>query len=156
MPFNRVERDWIYKSAKGRNNTPPFGSTRNLNLVGTLIFVNCAFPRLDEEARDPPPVEFGPHTPNPYLLSSIINVSGMSYGSLSKPAIRALSKGAQLARCYLNTGEGGLSPYHLECGCDIVFQMGAAKYGVCGKESGLDEGKLADLAAKPQGQDGRD
>ena len=44
MPFNRAERDWIYKSAKGRNNTLPFGSTRNLNLVGTPIFVNCAFP----------------------------------------------------------------------------------------------------------------
>ena len=58
MPFNRAERDWIYKSAKGKNNTQPFGSTRNLNLVGTPIFVNCAFPRLDEEASDPPPVEF--------------------------------------------------------------------------------------------------
>ena len=150
MPFNRAERDWIYKSAKGANNTAPFGSTRNLNLVGTPIFVNCPFPRLDEEATDPPPVEFGPYTPNPYRLSSIINISAMSYGSLSKPAIRALSKGAALAGCYMNTGEGGLSPYHLEGGGDVVFQIGTAKYGVRDDKGGLDEAKLAKLAANPQ------
>lgn len=150
MPFNRAERDWIYKSSKGKNNTQPFGSTRNLNLVGTPIFVNCAFPRLDEEASDPPPIEFGPYTPNPYLVSSIINISAMSYGSLSKPAIRTLSRGAKLAGCYMNTGEGGLSPYHLEGGCDIIFQMGTAKYGVRDGDGGLDDAKLAELAAKPQ------
>ncbi|MEO1135717.1 MAG: FMN-binding glutamate synthase family protein [Pseudomonadota bacterium] len=150
MPFNRAERDWIYKSAKGKNNTQPFGSTRNLNLVGTPIFINCAFPRLDEEATDPPPVTFGPHTSNPYQASSIINISAMSYGSLSKPAVRALSRGAKLANCYMNTGEGGLSPYHLEGGCDIIFQMGTAKYG-CRKDDGsLDEKKLAAIAANPQ------
>ncbi|MEO1250764.1 MAG: FMN-binding glutamate synthase family protein [Pseudomonadota bacterium] len=150
MPFNRAERDWIYKSAKGKNNTQPFGSTRNLSIVGTPIFVNCAFPRLDEEASDPPPVEFGPYTENPYLVSSIINISAMSYGSLSKPALQALSRGAALAGCYLNTGEGGLAPYHLEGGCDVIFQIGTAKYGVRDKDGGLDEKKLADLAAKPQ------
>ncbi len=149
LPFNRAERDWIYKSAKGRSNIQPFGSTRNLTLVGTPIFVNCAFPRLDEESRDPPPVEFGPYTPNSYLASSIINISAMSYGSLSKPAVQALSRGAGLARCYMNTGEGGLSPYHLEGGCDIVFQIGTAKYGVRDKAGGLDDKKLADIAAKP-------
>jgi glutamate synthase domain-containing protein 2 len=150
MPFNRAERDWIYKSAKGENNTQPFGSTRNLNLVGTPIFVNCAFPRLDEEASDPPPVEIGPYTENPYLVSSIINISAMSYGSLSKPAIRALSRGAALGKCYLNTGEGGLSPYHLEGGCDVIFQMGTAKYGVRNDDGGLNEDRLAKLAARPE------
>lgn len=150
MPFNRAEREWIYKSAKGKNNNLPFGSTRNLNLVGTPIFINCAFPRLDDEASDPPPVEFGPYTPNPYFISSIINISAMSYGSLSKPAIRALSRGAKLANCYLNTGEGGLSPYHLEGGCDVVFQVGTAKYGVRDDRGGLSEEKLAKLAARPE------
>ncbi len=150
MPFNRAERDWIYKSAKGKNNTQPFGSTRNLNLVGTPIFVNCAFPRLDEEASDPPPVTFGPYTENPYQVASIINISAMSYGSLSKPAVRALSRGAALAHCYLNTGEGGLAPYHLEGGCDIIFQMGTAKYGCRDKSGMLDEKKLAAIAAQTQ------
>lgn len=150
MPFNRAERDWIYKSAKGQNNTQPFGSTRNLNLVGTPIFVNCPFPRLDEEASDPPPVTFGPYTPNPYVMSSIINISAMSYGALSKPAVQALSYGARLARCYLNTGEGGLAPYHLEGGNDVVFQMGTAKYGVRDNNGRLDDGKLSEIGSKPQ------
>ncbi len=150
MPFNRAERDWISKSAKGKNNTQPFGSTRNLNLVGTPIFINCAFPRLDEDASDPPAVEFGSHTPNPYRISSIINISAMSYGSLSKPAVRALSRGAKLAGCYLNTGEGGLSPFHLEGGCDVIFQIGTAKYGVRDHNGELDEKKLAALAARPE------
>jgi len=147
MPFNRAERDWIYKSAKGQNNTLPFGSTRNLNIVGTQIFINCAFPRLDEEASDPPPVEFGPYTPNPYRVASIINISAMSYGSLSKPAVQALSRGAKLAGCYMNTGEGGLAPYHLEGGCDIIFQIGTAKYGVRDGRGGLDDKKLERIAA---------
>ena len=149
MPFNRAERDWIYKSSKGGNNTQPFGSTRNLNLVGTPIFVNCAFPRLDDEATDPPPVIFGPHTSNPYPIKSIINISAMSYGSLSKPAIQTLSRGAQQAGCYLNTGEGGVSPYHLEGGCDVVFQIGTAKYGVRDGNGAMDDEALARIAANP-------
>ena len=150
MPFNRAERDWIYRSAKGGNNTLPFGSTRNLNLVGCPIFINCAFPHLDEQAHNPPPVTFGPYTPNPYQAGSIINASAMSYGSLSKPAIQALSHGVALAGCYLNTGEGGLAPYHLEGGCDIVFQMGTAKYGCCTDAGLLNEEKLAKIAAHGQ------
>ncbi|WP_375205304.1 FMN-binding glutamate synthase family protein [Hyphococcus sp.] len=150
MPFNRAERDWIYKSARGGNNTLPFGSTRNLTLVGTPIFINGAFPRLDEEASDPPAIEFGSYTPNPYRAPSVINVSAMSYGSLSKPAVQALSHGAALAGCWLNTGEGGLAPYHLEGGCDVIFQMGTAKYG-CRDEAGLlDDEKLAAIAAHAQ------
>lgn len=147
MPFNRAEREWIYKSAKGGNNTQPFGSTRNISLVGCPIFINCAFPRLDEEASNPPPVEFGPYAQHPYRAPSVINISGMSYGALSKPAVKALSHGAALAGCYMNTGEGGLSPYHLEGGCDIIFQMGTAKYGCRNEDGMLDEEKLASIAA---------
>ncbi|MEM9014669.1 MAG: FMN-binding glutamate synthase family protein [Pseudomonadota bacterium] len=150
MPFNRAERDWIYKSAKGENNTHPFGSTRRLTVVGTPIFVNAPFPRLDEKASDPPPVIFGPYTTEPYEGSSIINISAMSYGSLSRPAIVALSHGARAAGCYLNTGEGGLSPHHLSGGCDVIFQMGTAKYGVRDEHGDLDAERLRELAAIPQ------
>ena len=149
MPFNRAERDWIYKSAKGKDNTHPFGSTRNLSIVGTPIFVNCAFPKLDEEANDPAPVTFGPQTENPYTARSVINISAMSYGSLSKPAIRALSRGAAKAGCWLNTGEGGLAPYHLEGGCDVVFQIGTAKYGVRNPDGSLSEENLRRVAGNP-------
>jgi len=150
MPFNRAERDWIYKSAKGKSNNQPFGSTRNLSLAGTPIFVNCAFPRLDEEASDPPSVISGPYTPNPYESASIINISGMSYGALSKPAVQALSRGAKKANCWMNTGEGALSPYHLEGDADIIFQIGTAKYGVRNDDASLSDEKLAKLASRPQ------
>jgi glutamate synthase domain-containing protein 2 len=74
----------------------------------------------------------------------------MSYGAISKPAVLALSNGARLAGCWMNTGEGGLSPYHLEGGADLIFQIGTAKYGVCDGRGGLDEAKLREVAAHPQ------
>ena len=150
MPFNRAERDWVYRSSAGGDNTVAFGSTRNLSPVGTAIFVNCAYPQLDEETREAPPVTIGPHARQPYTTASIINISGMSYGALSRPAVRALSRGAKMAGCWLNTGEGGLSPFHLEGGCDIVFQIGTAKYGVRTEDGGLSEEKLREIAAHDQ------
>lgn len=150
MPFNRAERDWISTSSRGKDNTVAFGSTRLLNEPGTPIFVNCAFPTLDEDARAAPPVIIGPDCATPYQARSIIHISAMSYGSISRPAVQALSHGAKLAGCWLNTGEGGLSPYHLEGGCDIVFQIGTAKYGVRNGEGGLDDDKLRAAAAHAQ------
>ncbi len=150
MPFNRAERDWVYKSSKGEDNTVAFGSTKNLTPVGSIIFVNTPFPKLDEEAVKAPAVTFGPQTAHPYHQDSLINISGMSYGAISRPAVQALSKGAKMAGCWLNTGEGGLSPYHLEGGCDLVFQIGTAKYGVRRPEGGLDENRLRAVAEHPQ------
>jgi len=150
LPFNRAERDWVYRSSAGADNTIAFGSTRNLLTPGTPIFVNCAFPTLDEHAMQTAAVTVGPFTPNPHTFSSIINISAMSYGALSTPAVRALSKGARMAGCWLNTGEGGLAPYHLEGGCDVVFQIGTAKYGVRDLEGMLDEARLREIASIPQ------
>lgn len=150
MPFNRAEREWIYRSSQGHDNTHAFGSTKSITPAGTVIFVNCPFPTLDENAEAVPPVTIGAHTDHPYQARSIINVSGMSYGAISKPAVLALSKGANLAGCWLNTGEGGLSPFHLEGGADIVFQFGTAKYGVRNAQGGLDRKKLEAVAAEPQ------
>ncbi len=150
MPFNRAERDWIEKSAEGVNNMVAFGSTRNLTSIGTPIFVNHPFPTLDADALNPPCVQIGQHCRTPYSAHSIVNISGMSYGALSKPAVRALSKGAKMAGCWMNTGEGGLSPYHLEGGCDIVFQIGTAKYGVRDEDGNLSDEKLKEAAAHEQ------
>ena len=74
----------------------------------------------------------------------------MSYGSLSKPAIQALSHGAQLAGCWLNTGEGGVSPYHLEGECDVVFQIGTGKFGVRNEDMTLNEDKLKAICENPK------
>ena len=150
MPFNRAERDWIERSSKNVDNTVAFGSTRSLSPVGTTIFVNCPFPTLTEHAVAMVPMLIGPYSRNPYNAPSFFNISGMSYGALSTPAVRALSKGAKLAGCWYNTGEGGLSSHHLEGGCDIVFQIGTAKYGVRDREGNLDADKLREAAAHEQ------
>lgn len=150
MPFNRAQRSWVYRAAKNLDNTVAFGSTRDLRKSGTFYFLNCPFPTLSEDAAPSQSMRIGPYCPEPYDAPSFLNISGMSFGALSKPAVQALSRGAKLAGCWMNTGEGALSPYHLEGGCDIVFQIGTAKYGVRNAEGGLDDQKLSRLAAIPQ------
>ena len=148
MPFNRAQRDWIARASKGKGNTVAFGSTRNLDPVGTPIFVNCPWPTLDSDSVRPPAMMIGEGSAKmPYKAGSYFNVSAMSYGSLSKPAILALSHGAAKAGCWMNTGEGGVSPFHLEGGCDIVFQIGTAKYGVRDADGNLCDTKLREVAA---------
>ena len=70
----------------------------------------------------------------------------MSYGAISKPAVQALSRGAHEAGIWLNTGEGGVSPFHLEGGADLVFQVGTAKFGVRDENGHLSEEKLRAVA----------
>jgi glutamate synthase domain-containing protein 2 len=150
MPFNRAQRNWVNNASDGQGNTVAFGSTRNLNIPGTLIFMNAPFPPLDDQYASTEPMLIGPHCREPYAAPSIFNVSGMSYGAISKPAVRALSRGAKDAGIWMNTGEGGLSPYHLEGGCDIVFQIGTAKFGVRDEHGNLSDEKLREVAAHPQ------
>ena len=150
MPFNRAQRSWVYRAAKNIDNTVAFGSTRDLRKPGTYYFLNCPFPTLSEDAAGTQPVRIGPYCRTPYDAPSFLNISGMSFGALSAPAVRALSMGAAKAGCWMNTGEGALSKYHLEGGCDIVFQIGTAKYGVRDVEGRLDDGKLAEVAAIEQ------
>ena len=150
MPFNRAQRDWIYRAANGRGNTVAFGSTRNLSTPGTTIFMNAAFPPLDDQFASTEPLVIGQYCRVPYNAKSIFNISGMSYGAISKPAVLALSKGAKEADIWLNTGEGGLSPFHLEGGADLVYQIGTAKYGIRDEDGNLDEDKLRAIAAHEQ------
>ncbi len=150
MPFNRAERNWVKNAANDEDSMLAFGSTKNLSPVGTAIFVSCPFPTLDEDAVPTQPMIIGPYCKNPYAAKSFFNISAMSYGSISKPAIQALSRGAKMAGCWLNTGEGGLSSYHLEGGCDLIFQIGTAKYGVRDEFGVLSEEKLKQMASRDQ------
>ncbi len=150
LPFNRAQRDWVKHAGQGGSSTIAFGSTRNLSVPGTPIFTNAAFPPLDNQFATTQPLTIGPSARRPYHAPSIFNLSGMSYGAISKPAVQALSKGCAKAGIWMNTGEGGLSPYHLEGGCDLVFQMGTAKYGVRDADGNLDDAKLRVLAQTPQ------
>ena len=147
LPFNRAQRGWVYRAAKNIDNTVAFGSTRDLRQPGGTIFVNAPFPTLGQDAAPPRPLTIGPDCLVPYTTASLVNISGMSYGALSRPAVQALSRGAAKAGCWMNTGEGGLSPYHLEGGGDIVFQIGTAKYGVRTLEGKLSDERLRELAA---------
>ena len=147
LPFNRAQRGWVYQAAKDVDNTVAFGSTRLLTPLGTVMFVNGLFPTLRADATDTKALTFGPNCEHPYTTSSLFNISAMSFGAISKPAVLALSNGAKKAGCWLNTGEGGLSSYHLVGGCDIVFQIGTAKYGVRNADGGLDHEKLRAVAA---------
>ncbi len=148
LPFNRAERDWIEGVTKHGTETVPFGSTRSM-APGAAIFANGMFPKQDGEHTPQPAFVIGRDTPNPYAPTSFFNISAMSYGSLSKPAVQALSHGAQLAGCWLNTGEGGVSPYHMEGECDLVFQLGTAKFGARNDDSSLNPEKLKEICQNP-------
>ncbi|WP_306262069.1 FMN-binding glutamate synthase family protein [Pararhizobium sp. IMCC21322] len=150
MPFNRAERDWIGRAAKDDDNTLAFGSSKVLTVPGTAIFVNCPFPTLDDDAIKVQPLRIGAGCAKPYDAHSFFNISAMSYGALSTPAVKALSAGAKMAGCWMNTGEGGLSPYLLEGGADIIFQIGTAKYGVRDDSGILCDDKLREIAAHEQ------
>lgn len=150
LPFNRAQRDWVKRAASGKGNTVAFGSTRDLTIPGTAIFVNAAFPPLDQQAAKTEPLQIGPYARQPYDAPSFFNISGMSFGALSRPAVEALSRGAKKAGIWMNTGEGGLSPFHLEGGCDVVFQIGTAKYGVRDADGSLSDDKLREIAAHKQ------
>jgi glutamate synthase domain-containing protein 2 len=150
MPFNRAQRSWAYRAAKDLDNTVAFGSTRDLRAPGSVLFVNCPFPTLGEDAVDTSPVTIGPYCDKPWTTSAMFGISGMSYGAISKPAVRALSIGAKKAGIWMNTGEGGLSPFHLEGGCDVVFQIGTAKNGVRDQGGNLNDEKLREVAAHEQ------
>ncbi len=148
QPFNRATRAWVYRTAKGLGGLVGFGSTNDLREPGSHIFINAAFPLLVEEYQDTPSLIIGPDCARPFEAKNVFNISGMSYGALSKPAVQALSIGAGKADIWMNTGEGGLSPYHLEGNCDLIFQIGTAKYGVRDLEGKLSDEKLIETAQK--------
>jgi glutamate synthase domain-containing protein 2 len=147
MPFNRATRGWIYRLAKNEGGNIGFGSTYDLHAPGALIFVNHPFPVLEEERLPTPSLALGDgYCEHPFHAKSIVNVSGMSFGAISEPAVRALSRGAAVAGCWMDTGEGGLSPHHTEGGCDLIMQIGTAKYGVRDAQGNLSAERLKELA----------
>lgn len=153
LPFNRAQRAWVARAAKKLDSTIAFGSTKPLNRPGDIFFLNSAYPPTQEEidAHTPSRITFGEgYAETPYTAASFFNVSAMSYGALSGTAIAALSTGAHQSGIWLNTGEGGLSPFHQTSPCDLVFQIGTAKYGVRDADGRLDTDKVAALAAIPE------
>ena len=154
LPFNRIERGWIYASAKKENNYEGFGTDRDIYAHQHIFINNAMFPfKIDEKHPNSIDNSFLPCAKvmgayhkrrKPYRPASIINVSAMSFGSLSAKAVESLNKGVQMAHAYHNTGEGGLSPYHKHGG-DVVFHFGTGYFGVRSKDGGFSMEKMIKL-----------
>jgi glutamate synthase domain-containing protein 2 len=148
-PFNRTTRDWVYASARGKQNTIGFGSTYRADEVGSIVFTARTFTNeaatLEEQVGHGYRRIIGGRGTPPVVMPRWCYVSGMSYGALSSRAIEALNRGAAANGCWHNTGEGGLSPAHLH-GAGLIFQIGTAKYGVRNANGTLDDGALAEVA----------
>ena len=142
-PFSRDERRWVYSTAKRENSYFGFGSDNVLDSASNYILIkHSAFPA------DAPPEGDPPDYPLPcskvlggfrnrgkqFRPPSVVNISGMSFGSLSGNAVEALNKGARIAGCLHNTGEGGIADCHLHGG-DLIWQVGTGYFG-CRDENG--------------------
>lgn len=134
-PFNRETRTIIYERAKNIRDTVPFGTEKDIMKTGYTWVLHSMSPKPVSEV-DARLLVGGPHCKQPYHASRL-NISAMSYGSLSPNALMALNKGAQLGGFAHNTGEGGISPYHLQGG-DIIFQLGTAYFGCRDDQGGFD------------------
>jgi glutamate synthase domain-containing protein 2 len=142
-PFDRSERSWIYATSKGVNSNFGFGTEEIQYEPGYPIIKHKAFPYPESQAKyingDHSAIPClkligKPHNRKfPYRPYSIINISAMSFGSLGERAIMSLNQGAKIAGAYHNTGEGGLSPYHLQ-GADVTWQIGTGYFGARGKD----------------------
>ena len=149
MPFNRATRAWIYRVAKQEDGggVIGFGSSYDIKAPGAILFVNAPFPVQTWEEKPTPSMTIGEgYCLRPFTARSIVNISGMSFGAISAPAVRALSKGAAEAGCWMDTGEGGLAPHHTEGGCDIIMQIGTAKYGIRDKDGNFSPERAKELA----------
>src|SRR5262245_56035661 len=139
LPFNRSEREWIYNSANRKNNYFGFGTDDQIYGIGYPIIKHAVIPhgadafrgsKHDKTVSIPCAKLLGERhaRARSWRPASVINVSAMSYGALGKHAISALNLGAKAAGTYHNTGEGGVSPYHL-LGADLCWQIGTGYFG---------------------------
>lgn len=147
-PFSRELRSVAYQRAKGVTESIPFGTQRDVYAPGYEWLDHSFMART--VSGDAPRVRIGgPLCTAPYE-ASLLNVSAMSYGSLSENAVQALSGGAQRGGFYLNTGEGGISPHHRAGGADLVWQIGTAYFGCRDEAGNFSPDKFEELAWDPQ------
>lgn len=126
-PINREKRSVVYQRAKLSKDTIPFGTQHNVYAKGYEFVKHSLFPKNHHHTTGER-VIFGSDKCSQKYDGSIINISAMSFGSLSSHAIMALNQGAKMGNFAHNTGEGGISPYHLQGG-DLIFQVGTGYFG---------------------------
>ncbi|MBI1182908.1 FMN-binding glutamate synthase family protein [bacterium] len=152
LPFNRSERSWVYASAKKQNNYQGFGTDQDIHQHSYVFINNAMLPfepsenHINHQKPDflPCAKVIGPQRKRPFHPQSVINISAMSFGSLSARAIESLNRGAAKAGSYHNTGEGGFSPYH-RTGANVIFQVGTAYFGVRDENGKFSMDKLVKL-----------
>lgn len=128
-PINRIDRSTIYQRAKQETDTMPFGTQNDVYAEGYEWMCHSIAPKDFGTLNQNPRVLVGNKDCKQPYSASIFNVSAMSYGSLSSNAIEALNGGAKIGGFAHNTGEGGLSPYHLKHGGDLIWQIGTGYFG---------------------------
>ncbi len=144
VPFSRLQRALVYQRAKGVMDVVPFGSQRSAYAVD-YEWINHSLAPTDIASHDFR-IVIGPDCAQPYS-ASVFNISAMSFGSLSASAIRALNEGARRGNFYHDTGEGSISPYHLEHGGDRGGEIGSGYFGCRGEDGRFDEARFAANAA---------
>lgn len=138
-PVNRMFRSIVYQRAKSSLDTSPFGTKMDTYVPGYEWIGHSLSARAVKEMDCDPRVKIGGSDCKQPYFASVLNISAMSFGSLSANAIKALNSGAAKGGFYHNTGEGGLTPYHLENGGDIVWQIGTGYFGCRDKEGNFNE-----------------
>jgi len=134
-PINRMYRSLIYQRSKKVNDTVPFGTQMDVYRSGYEWLDHSMYACDHTEVNHSPRINVGGADCKQPYSASLMNISAMSFGSLSKNAIMALNKGAQIDNFAHNTGEGGISPYHLKYGGDLIWQIGTGYFG-CRTEAG--------------------
>ena len=146
-PLHRLERSVIYQRAKSEMDTSPFGTQRDVYETG-YEWMNHSLAPVEIPHEVPRITIGGKHCSQPYQ-AQMLNISAMSYGSLSKAAVEALNRGARMGHFFHNTGEGGLSPYHL-MGGDVCWQIGTGYFGCRNQDGTFSAEKFAAQATRPE------
>lgn len=147
VPFDRDQRSLVYQRAKDARDTVPFGTKEDVYETG-YEWINHSMAPVHNTPEDMRVTIGGSECKQPYS-ASLLNISAMSYGSLSKNAILALSRGAKLGGFAHNTGEGGISPYHIEGGGDLIWQIGTGYFGCRTEEGGFSEELFRQKSRQP-------
>lgn len=146
-PVSRMFRSVVYQRAKGARDTTPLGTRLDTYRVGYEWIAHSLRPTHGPAPETMRTTIGGPDCSTPYS-ASVLNISAMSYGSLSDNAVRALNRGALQGQFAHNTGEGGISPYHLECGGDLIWQIGTGYFGCRDADGGFNGDAFAKNAAR--------
>ena len=148
VPISRMFRSVVYQRAKGARDTVPFGTKVDTYRVG-YEWIAHSMAAIDASSHELPRVTVGGSACALAYDASVLNISAMSFGSLSRNAIIALNKGAKKGGFAHNTGEGGATPYHLDTGGDVIWQLGTGYFGARNDRGDFDAGKFAAVSQHP-------